>query len=194
MLRPGRKWLTAFLVAVLLTLPGVSWGGGFGYGGFNGELGLRFGYGKSTSKASVHLFSFLPRWGVFLVRPGAYPSMGGLALSFVLEGIISAAQAEGDGAEIGITPMLKVGLPLGTRAMLFLEGGAGIISESFDSPAVAHSFNFTPQIGGGLDVALTSRLAFTAAYRFRHSSNAGIYKENPAFNVNFVHAGFSYFY
>ena len=194
MLRPGRKWLAALMVAVLLAWPGVTWGAGFGYGGFNGELGARFGYGQSTHKASVHLFSFLPRWGVFLVRPGTYPNLGGLAVSFVLEGILSAAQAEGDGAEIGITPMLKVGLPLGARAMLFLEGGAGLISESFDSPAVAHAFNFTPQIGGGIDVALMPRLAFTAAYRFRHSSNAGLYKENPAFNVNFVHAGLTYFY
>ncbi len=194
MLRPGGKWCAALLVAVLLALPGVSWGDGFGYGGFNGEFGLRFGYGKSTHKANVHLYSLLPRWGVFLIRPGTYPSMGGIALSFVLEGIISVAQAEGDGAEIGITPMLKAGLPLGSRAMFFVEGGAGIISESFDSPAVAHAFNFTPQIGAGIDVALMQRLAFTVAYRFRHSSNAGIYKENPAFNVNFVHAGLTYFY
>jgi len=193
MLRTGRKWLAAFMLAALLAVPGVTWGAGFDYSGFNGELGVRFGYGKSTHKADVHLYSLLPRWGIFLIRPG-HTMLGGLSLSFVVEGILSVAQAEGDGAEVGFTPMLKVGLPLGRGAMLFLEGGAGIISESFNSPGVAHAFNFTPQIGGGLDIALMSRLGLTVAYRFRHSSNAGIYKENPAFNVNFFHAGLTYYY
>ncbi len=193
MLRTGRKWSAALMLAALLALPGGAWGASFGYGSFNQELGLRFGYGKSTSKASVHLFSLLPRWGVFLVRPG-HSALGGLSLSFVVEGIISIARAEDTGAELGFTPMLKVGLPLGPMAMLFVEGGAGLITESFDSPAVAHSFNFTPQVGGGLEVALMPHLGFTVAYRFRHSSNAGLYKENPAFNVNFFHTGITYYY
>lgn len=194
MLRTGGKGFAAFILAVLLALPMVAWGADFDYGHFNGEFGLRFGYGHSTHKADVNLYSLLPRWGVFLVRPGSYPSAGGIGLSFVLEGIISAAQAEGNGAEVGITPMLKVSLPLGRRAMFFIEGGAGLIAESFDSPAIAHTFNFTPQVGAGVDIALMPRLGLTVAYRFRHSSNAGIYKENPAFNVNFGHAGLTYFY
>ena len=43
--------------------------------------------------------------------------------------------------------------------------------------------------GGGFDIALTSQTAFEVAYRFRHSSNAGLYRENQAFNVNFFQAG-----
>ena len=68
------------------------------------------------------------------------------------------------------------------------------LTESIDSPAIAHAFNFTPQFGGGFDIALTPQLALSLAYRFRHSSNAGIYKENQAFNVNFVQAGLNYYY
>ena len=69
-----------------------------------------------------------------------------------------------------------------------------MITESIDSPALAHAFNFTPQAGGGVDIALNPQLALQVAYRFRHSSNAGIYKENPAFNVNFFQAGLNYYY
>ena len=69
-----------------------------------------------------------------------------------------------------------------------------MITESINSPAIAHAFNFTPQAGGGFDIALTRQLAVSVAYRFRHSSNAGIYKENPAFNVNFFQAGLTYYY
>jgi hypothetical protein len=192
MLRTGRKWSAAsMLLAGLLMLPGVSWGAGFDYGKFNYELGLRFGYGKSLHQASVHFYSLLPSWGVFLVKPG---QRWGVGLSFVVEGIISVAEAEGDGFELGFTPMLKLHLPLGSAAKFFIEGGAGLITESFDSPAVAHAFNFTPQVGAGFDIALMPRLGLTLAYRFRHSSNAGLYKENPAFNCNFFHGGITYFY
>ncbi len=76
----------------------------------------------------------------------------------------------------------------------YVEGGAGLITESINSPAIAHSFNFTPQVGGGLDIALLPRLGASLAYRYRHSSNAGIYKENPGFDVNFFQAGLTYYY
>ncbi len=36
----------------------------------NRECGLRLAYGKSTRKADVRLYSLLPRWGIFLIRPG----------------------------------------------------------------------------------------------------------------------------
>jgi len=191
MLRTGRKWLAASLLAALLALPGVAWGANFDYGSFNRELGLRFGYGKNTHGASVNLYSLLPHWGIFLIKPG---QKWGVGLSFVVEGIFSIADAESTGFELGFTPMLKLRLPLGGAASFFIEGGAGMITESFDSPAMAHSFNFTPQAGGGVDIALMPQLGLTVAYRFRHSSNAGLYKENPAFNVNFVHGGLTYFY
>ncbi|MDD2901810.1 MAG: acyloxyacyl hydrolase [Syntrophales bacterium] len=191
MLRTGRKWLGASVLAVLLTLPGLVWGASFDYANFNQELGLRFGYGKSNSKASVHLYSLLPSWGIFIIKPGQAWKVG---LSFVVEGIASVADADNTGFELGFTPMLKLRLPLGKAAMFFVEGGAGVITESFDSPAVAHAFNFTPQVGAGVDFALMPNLGLTAAYRFRHSSNAGLYDENPAFNCHFFHAGLTYFY
>lgn len=191
MLRTGRKWLVASALAAFLALPGICWGASFDYSSFNHEVGLRFGYGKNTQKASVRLFSLLPSWGIFIVKPC---QRWGVGLSFVVEGIISIADAEDTGFELGFTPMLKLHLPLGHAAKLFIEGGAGLITESINSPALAHAFNFTPQVGAGVDIALMPKLGLTLAYRFRHSSNAGIYNENPAFNVNFFHAGLTYFY
>ena len=192
MLRTGRKWLGASVLAALLMLPGLVWGASFDYDNFHQELGLRLGYGWSDSnKASVNFYSLLPSWGIFIIKPNQAWKVG---LSFVVEGIVSVADANNTGFELGFTPMLKLRLPLGTAAMFFIEGGAGLITESFDSPAVAHAFNFTPQVGAGFDIAMTSQLALSVAYRFRHSSNAGIYKENPAFNVNFVQCGLNYYY
>lgn len=187
----GTRLAVLVMFALLSSGPAAA-AADFDYAKFRRECGLRFAYGKSINTANVKLYTFLPRWGIFLLRPGSF--LAGLGLSLVLEGTISIADAEGTGWELGLAPLLKVSYPLGHRALLFVEGGAGIIFENFDSPAVAHTFNFTPQIGGGVDFALTRQLALSLAYRFRHSSNAGIYKENPAFNVNLFQIGLIYYY
>jgi opacity protein-like surface antigen len=189
------KWalgLLAMVLAAVVAMPGQGKAAEFDVSKFNQEVGLRFGYGKNTKTASVHLYSLLPRWGIFIMPPGK--KMGPFGASFVVEGIASIAGAEEVGFELGFTPMLKLSCLLFPSVLAYIEGGAGLISESINSPALAHAFNFTPQVGGGFDIALTPQLALSVAYRFRHSSNAGIYKENPAFNVNFFQAGLNYYY
>ena len=190
-----RMWgngLMVMVLAALMLLPGRVQGAEFDVSKFNQEVGLRFAYGKNTKTASVHLYSLLPRWGIFLMPPGK--SWGPFGASFVVEGIASIAGAEEVGFELGFTPMVKFSCLLFPSVLAYIEGGAGLITESIDSPALVHAFNFTPQVGGGFDIALTPQLALSVAYRFRHSSNAGIYKENPAFNVNFVQTGLNYYY
>jgi hypothetical protein len=186
------RGLMVLVLAVAVLLPAIGHSAEFDVSKFNQEVGLRFAYGKNTKKASVHLYSLLPRWGIFLVPPGK--SMGPFGASFVVEGIASVASADSTGFELGITPLLKLSCLLFPSVLAYIEGGAGVISESIDTPALAHSFNFTPQVGAGFDIAMTSQLALSVAYRFRHSSNAGIYKENPAFNVNFFQCGLNYYY
>jgi opacity protein-like surface antigen len=187
----GNGLMVMVLVALVL-LPGVVKGAEFDVSKFNHEVGLSFAYGKNTKTATVHLYSLLPHWGLFLIPPGK--QLGPFGISFVAEGIISVAGAEETGFELGITPLIKFSCLVFPSVLAHMEAGAGIISESIDSPALAHAFNFTPQVGAGFDFALTPQVALSVAYRFRHSSNAGIYKENPAFNVNFFHCGLNYYY
>ncbi len=184
--------LAAIIMALVLGLPVMVQGVEFDLSKFNQEAGLNFGYGKNTHGANVQLYSLLPHWGMFLVRPGQ--KMGPFGISFLVEGIISVASAEQTGFELGFTPMFRLSALVFPGVLAHIEGGAGMITESIDSPAIAHAFNFTPQAGGGVDIALNPQLALQVAYRFRHSSNAGIYKENPAFNVNFFQAGLNYYY
>lgn len=187
----GGKVAVVCLVA-LLGLSGLARGAEFDAVKLYRELGLRFAFGKNTGKSSVHLYTLLPRWGIFFVRPGK--QMGPFAASFIIEGVASIADAEQTGFELGFTPLLKLSCLLFPGVLVYLEGGAGLISESINSPALAHAFNFTPQAGLGVDIALTPQVALSVAYRFRHSSSAGIYKKNPAFNVNFLQAGLAYYY
>jgi opacity protein-like surface antigen len=184
--------LIVMVLVVAVLLPGMVRAAEFDVSKFNQEVGLRFAYGKNTKNASVQLYSLLPRWGIFLMPPGK--KWGPFGASFVVEGIISIASAEETGFELGFTPLLKLSCLLFPSVLFYIEGGAGIISESIDSPALAHAFNFTPQVGAGFDIAMTSQLALSVAYRFRHSSNAGLYEENPAFNVNFFQCGLNYYY
>lgn len=189
----SRGLATALVLAILLGLPGPAAAAlEFDLDKLNREVGLRFAYGKNTKGADVRLYSLLPRWGFFFLKPGK--QLGPFGASFVVEGIISIAGAEQTGFELGATPMLKLSCLLFPGILAYIEGGAGLITESIDSPALAHAFNFTPQVGAGFDIALTKQLALSVAYRFRHSSNAGLYKENPAFNVNFFQAGLAYYY
>jgi opacity protein-like surface antigen len=180
------------VLGAFVLLPGRVTGAEFDVSKFNQEVGLRLAYGKNTKTASVHLYSLLPRWGIFLMSPGK--KWGPFGASFVVEGIASIAGADEVGFELGFTPMVKFSCLVFPSVLAYIEGGAGIISESINSPAIAHAFNFTPQVGGGFDIALTPQVALSVAYRFRHSSNAGIYKENQAFNVNFFQAGLNYYY
>ena len=190
-----RSWVSGLMVmvlAALVLLPGRVTGAEFDVSKFDQEVGLRFAYGKDTKKASVHLYSLLPRWGMFLKAPGK--EWGPFGASFVVEGIASIAGADQVGFELGFTPMVKFSCLVFPSVLAYIEGGAGLITESIDSPAIAHAFNFTPQAGAGFDIALTTQMALSVAYRFRHSSNAGIYKENQAFNVNFGQAGLNYYF
>ncbi|MGQ9919962.1 MAG: acyloxyacyl hydrolase [Desulfobacca sp.] len=157
------------------------------------EVGLRYGYGQ-TCKASetLHFNTLFPRWGFFLTDANN-PVLGRWRLSLVLEGVLGSITDHDRGWDIGVTPLLKLSYPFG-RVLGYLEGGAGLIWENIDSPTYAHTFNFSPQVGVGFDIQLFGSYALSVAYRFRHTSNAGLYKENPGVNSNFFLIGVAYYY
>lgn len=183
----------AVLAVVLLGGAAPAAAGHFHWPAVRHEAGLRLIYGKNTEGADVRLVGILPRFGWVLIRPGS-PWLAGVGVSFIVEGIFTAVRAEKDGVELGLTPLVRLSCPLGRQALVFVEGGAGVIGEFFDSPAVPHTFNFTPQIGGGVEVALVRNLALVVAYRYRHVSNAGLHEDNPAFDVHLLQAGLSYYF
>ena len=189
-----RKFFLVALLVVAVATPGTIHGAAFDIPDCRFNFGLRLAYGHHLKAPPVRLYTLLPRWGFFLVHPHTSALPGKLGISLDFEGILSLAEAEDTGWEIGITPLLKFTLPVTKGLHFFLEGGVGIIGENFDSPAIPHAFNFASQVGAGLDIAIASRWGLTLAYRFRHSSNAGIYKENPAFNVQFFQVGIIHYY
>jgi hypothetical protein len=158
------------------------------------ELGLRFGYGKTCKAAeTIHFYSWLPRWGIFLTQPDN-PVLGNLRLSLIIEGIFGNLEASHTGWDLGVTPLLKISYPFGSRFLAYIEGGAGVIWENIESPTYANSFNFSPQVGAGVDIRIIGNFALSLAYRFRHTSNAGLFASNPDVNSNFLMAGVAYYF
>jgi hypothetical protein len=159
----------------------------------NYELGLRYSHGQ-TCKSHERLYfnSVLPRWGVFLTQPDN-PYLGKLRVSVLVEGLIGAIQDGNLGWDFGFTPLVKISYPWGP-VLGYIEGGAGIIWENIDSRAYSHCFNFSPQVGAGLDIKIYRNYALSLAYRFRHTSNAGLYAENPGVNSNLFMIGVTYYY
>jgi opacity protein-like surface antigen len=185
--------LASFVILTLM-LPGLGRAAQFEIADCRYNFGLRLGFGYSCNNPTVYFYSLLPRWGLFLVHPHTSSLPGKLGISLEVEGILSIADACDTGWELGATPLLKFTLPVTKGLHLFLEGGVGIITQQFRHPNVPHSFNFTPQVGAGVDIAVAPRWAVTLAYRYRHSSNAGLVQPNPGLNANFFHAGITYFY
>ena len=157
------------------------------------ELGLRYGYGQ-TCKAheTLHFNSVMPRWGIFLTQADN-PVLGKLRFSFLVEGLVGAVNDGNSGWDIGFTPLLKISYPM-KRFIAYIEGGAGVIWENIDSISYSHCFNFSPQVGAGIDIKVYKNYALSLAYRFRHTSNAGLYAENPGVNSNFFLIGLAYYF
>lgn len=192
--RVSRPLKVVMIFGLLFTLTGFACRPALAFtAGAKAEFGLRYGYGQTIqAHETLHFNSFFPRWGIFLTKANN-PVLGRLRLSLVLEGILGSITDHNRGWEIGMTPLLKLSYPFG-RILGYLEGGAGLIWENIDSPTYAHTFNFSPQIGVGFDINLFGGYALTLGYRFRHTSNAGLYRENPGVNSNFFLIGLAYYY
>ena len=93
---------------------------------------------------------------------------------------------------VGIAP-LGMRLNLGNRdgMALSLEALGGMLAFNRAVPfGNARRFNFTLQLGAGLDMAITSRWHVSAGYRFYHLSNAGTGEINPGLDANVLLLGF----
>ncbi len=120
MRRVCSKVSVALILTLILGLPILAQAAEFDLSKFNYEAGLNLAYGKNTHGANVQLYSALPHWGLFLVRPGQ--KMGPFGISFLIEGIVSVASAEQTGFELGFTPMFKLSCLVFPGVLAHIEG------------------------------------------------------------------------
>ena len=179
----------------------LSPGPGAGYALTKGtnEFGLWAG-GSPDSTGNIEdrqLFLFALRYGRVLA---AWESV---SLEYTLDIFPAAVVFEPDHVRRGSSTIYGAGLsPLGFKVNFaqqswiqpFVAASVGFLYFQHDIP-VPHSsrFNFTPEIGLGVEFFLAPQRALTLGYKFHHISNADIGDSNPGMNSHVIYAGFSFF-
>ena len=94
-------------------------------------------------------------------------------------------------------------LPLGFRFLFLprhrlkpfyaMHTGFACFSKKLPTPESLR-FNFTGDVGGGLQYQMTRKTAVSFGYRYYHISNINLGEKNPGYNANVFYTGFSFFY
>jgi Lipid A 3-O-deacylase (PagL) len=166
------------------------------------EWGVRAGGGNSP-RTGVEYYALQPYVGLAVWKPAAdwFASYDIDALWMIEPWVAfvrdQLGSSQGDGFEIGVSPLLAR-LTFGDGTFRpFLEGGFGILYTSLRSKVRAgHDLGtpvqFASHFGVGLTYELRPDLALTLEARFRHISNAGLGGENPGINTIYGLAGFTF--
>lgn len=73
---------------------------------------------------------------------------------------------------------------------LFAEILGGLLYGAHSVPERGSNFNFTQDLGAGVEVQLADRVSWVTGYRMKHLSNADLFNgENPAQNDHHVYTG-----
>jgi len=126
-----------------------------------------------------------------------------LSLEYTLDIFPAAVVFEPDRIRRGRSTIYGAGLsPLGFKINFaqeswikpFVATSVGFLYFVDDVPVPRSSrFNFTPEIGLGVQFFLTPKNAMTLGYKFHHMSNANTGRSNPGMDSHVIYAGFSFF-
>jgi hypothetical protein len=204
----------SFLAAIILLLGGVfasftpahsaaaAAGSGYSLTRGTNEFGLWAGGSPNSSEfigltEDRNLFLLGLRYGRVLA---AWDS---ISLQYTLDIIPVALMFEPDRVRRGDSTIYGAGLtPLGfklnfgqqSRIKPFIALSVGFLYFERDVPVPGSSrFNFTPELGLGLQYFLAPKSAITLGYKLQHISNAGISSRNPGVDFHLFYAGYSFF-
>jgi hypothetical protein len=126
-----------------------------------------------------------------------------VSLEYTLDIIPAAVVFEPDSVRRGSSTIYGAGLsPLGFKLNIgqeswikpFLAAAVGFLYFEKDIPVPRSSrFNFTPELGLGVQFFLAPKRALTLGYKWHHMSNANTGRSNPGMDSHVFYAGFSLF-
>ena len=95
----------------------------------------------------------------------------------------------------GLSPLgFKLIFGQQSRIKPFVAASVGFLYFERDIPVPRSSrFNFTPEIGFGMQFFLAPKRAVTLGYKLHHISNANTGRRNPGMDSHLIYAGFSFF-
>jgi hypothetical protein len=126
-----------------------------------------------------------------------------LSLEYTVDVFPAAVVFEPSRARRGKSKIYGAGLsPLGFKMNFgqqswikpFIAASVGFLYFEDDVPVPRSSrFNFTPEIGLGVQFFLAPKSALTLGYKLHHMSNAYTSRNNPGMDSHVIYAGFSFF-
>jgi opacity protein-like surface antigen len=95
----------------------------------------------------------------------------------------------------GLSPIgLKLNFAPQSWLQPFVAASVGFVYFTHDVPVPSSSrFNFTPELGLGLQFFIAPKRALTIGYKLHHISNANTGHSNPGMDSHVIYAGFSFF-
>ena len=95
----------------------------------------------------------------------------------------------------GLAPIgLQLNLRPRKKIQPFISTNGGFIYFSKSIPTTeGKQFNFTAELGGGMQIFTSANKAATLGYKYHHLSNAYRGAVNPGFDSNVLYVGFSFF-
>jgi len=160
------------------------------------EVGLRTGYSWGLSK-EVGMVPINLRLGYIMFRGKWWIIPSGVLEASVepFVSVITSVRSGGHGSiEMGAgLPVFTYYFDTGTGFTPYIEGGLGLLYTDLRGYHLGGHFSFQETFGLGASYFLSQNLALTAAWRYRHVSNAGLYDDNAGLNTGVFLAGFSYF-
>lgn len=116
-------------------------------------------------------------------------------LQFQVEPFFSFVTSPDRNIETGTSFFIKIGiLPQTSRIQPYIKAGPGMVYMTQNTAEQGTKFNFIETGAAGFHFFINKNTAFSAEYRFRHLSNAGIKEPNGGINSRFVLAGVTYQY
>lgn len=119
-------------------------------------------------------------------------SLGRWGFELNVETILGSRVNGTKGLLVGVGPGIRVRHLVFSRWLPYLDLEIGLTYNDMDLEGMGTRFNFSEQVGGGLECRVGNRLSLRGEYRYLHLSNAGISDPNGGLSVRSVLAGFSY--
>ncbi len=151
-----------------------------------GIIGLRYARHLTSGKTAALKYSVdvIPL-AVMSYPESQFPSPPGLPFGQSNRTVYSAGTAP-IGVQVNFRPQRK--------AQPFIGISGGCLYFARDIPnQLGKRFNFTADVGGGIQFFYQPQKAITVGYKLHHISNAERGDINPGFDSNVIYLGFSFF-
>jgi hypothetical protein len=150
-----------------------------------GLIGLRYARVLSSGKVAILKYTVDVIPFAILSYPKSEPVQTATG-PFIERTAVRAAGSAPIGLQVNFRPERRV------QPFANVSGGCLYFARQIPN-SLGTQFNFTADLGGGIQIKTRSHRAVTLGYRLHHISNAELGDTNPGYDSNLFYIGFSFF-